>query len=106
LLLQYAFDILGYRRVEWTCYSLNTKSRRAALRLGYQYEGVWLKSEVCKGRSRDNAVFSIVDDEWILIKQEFQRWLSPANFDSHGQQSTKLNNAQINPRKKENADIV
>ncbi|CAF1117337.1 unnamed protein product [Didymodactylos carnosus] len=106
LLLQYAFDILCYRRVEWTCYSLNTKSRRPALRLGYQYEGISLKSEVCKGRSRDNAVYSIVDNEWILSKQEFQRWLSPENFDSHGQQSTKPNNAQINQRKKGNTDVV
>jgi RimJ/RimL family protein N-acetyltransferase len=39
LLLQFAFDILGYRRVEWRCDALNAKSRRAAIRLGFQYEG-------------------------------------------------------------------
>jgi RimJ/RimL family protein N-acetyltransferase len=107
LLIQHAFDVLGYRRVEWSCYSLNAKSRRAALRFGFQYEGTWIKAQVCKGRSRDNAWFSIVDDEWAPLKQEFQRWLNPENFDSHGQQLTKLNNAQINPRSNTtNTDII
>ncbi|CAF5117098.1 unnamed protein product, partial [Rotaria sp. Silwood1] len=106
LLLQYAFDILGYRRVEWKCTALNAKSRRAALRLGFQYEGTWIKSEVCKGRSRDNSYFSIVDDEWVQLKQEFQRWLNPMNFDSNGQQLTKLNAAQINPRSNKKMDNI
>ncbi|CAF1139082.1 unnamed protein product, partial [Rotaria sordida] len=77
LLLHYAFDILSFRRVEWPCNALNAKSRRAALRLGFQYEGTWIKSD---------------------LSREFQRWLNPANFDSNGQQLTKLNAAQINPR--------
>jgi len=98
LLLELAFDTFGYRRVEWKCNAFNIKSRQAAIRLGFQYEGTWLKSEVCKGRSRDNSWYSIVDDEWILIKQEFQRWLAPENFDSNFQQLTKLNAAQVNPR--------
>ncbi|CAF2498958.1 unnamed protein product [Rotaria sp. Silwood2] len=104
LLLHYAFDILGYRRVQWRCNALNVKSWRAALRLGFQYEGTWIKAEVCNGRSRDNAWFSIIDDEWVQLKQEFQRWLNSENFDSNGQQLTKLNAAQINPRSNEKMD--
>ncbi|CAF2051083.1 unnamed protein product [Rotaria magnacalcarata] len=106
LMLQYAFDILGYRRLEWKCNALNAKSCRAALRLGYQYECTWIKSEVCKGRSRDNAWFSMIDDEWAVIKPEFQRWLNSNNFDSNGQQLTKLNSAQINPRSHKKADKI
>ncbi|CAF1242837.1 unnamed protein product [Rotaria sp. Silwood1] len=106
LLLQYAFDILGYRRVEWKCNALNAKSRRAALRLGFQYEGTWIKSAVMKGHSRDNAWFSIVDNEWVQLKQEFQRWLNPTNFDSNGQQLTKLNAEQINPRSNKEMDNI
>lgn len=98
LLLANAFDVLGYRRVEWKCNALNAKSRRAAIRLGYQYEGMWIKATIAKGRSRDDAWYSIVDDEWVVLKPEFQRWLSPENFDSNGQQLTKLNAAEINPR--------
>lgn len=99
LLMQYAFDVLGYRRVVWSCNPLNSKSYNAALRLGFQFEGIWLKMGLCKGRSADTAWFSIVDDEWAQIKQEFERWLSASNFDENGQQVSKLKAAQVNPRK-------
>jgi RimJ/RimL family protein N-acetyltransferase len=98
LLMQYAFDTLGYRRVEWTCNPRNKKSYVAALRLGFQYEGTWIKNSICKGRSADMAWFSIVDDEWIYVKHQIQRWLNKENFDINGQQLTKLNSAQANPR--------
>ncbi|UJR14445.1 hypothetical protein I4U23_001442 [Adineta vaga] len=104
LLLKYAFDTLGYRRVEWRCNSLNSKSRVAAGRFGFQYEGTWLKSEVAKGRSRDNSWHSIIDDEWSLVKQEFQRWLNANNFDQTGQQLTKLNAKKVNPRQRKITD--
>ena len=98
VLFQYAFDILGYRRVEWKCNALNLKSRRAALRFGFQYDGTWLKAEVSKGRARDHAWYSIIDDEWIAVKKEYQRWLNPENFDVNEQQLSKLNAEQVNPR--------
>ncbi|CAF3826353.1 unnamed protein product [Rotaria sp. Silwood1] len=96
----------GYRRVEWICNALNVKSRRTALRLGFQYEGTWIKLAVIKGRSRDNSWFSIVDDEWVQLKQEFQRWLNPTIFDSNGQQLTKLNAAQFNPHSNKETDNI
>jgi len=100
LLLQFAFDTLGYRRVEWRCNTFNEKSRRAAIRFGFQYDGTWLKTCVIKGRSRDDAWYSIIDDEWIEVKKEYQRWLNPSNFNSYQQQLSKLNAAQVNPREK------
>ncbi|CAF1120072.1 unnamed protein product [Rotaria sordida] len=103
--IQFAFDTLGYRRVEWRCNALNTKSRHTAIRLGFQYEGTWLKAAVSKGRSRDNSWYSIVDDEWPQIKEELQRWLNPENFDMNGQQLTKLNASQINPRHTKIIDV-
>jgi RimJ/RimL family protein N-acetyltransferase len=99
LLLQLSFDVLNYRRVEWKCNALNRKSRQAAIRFGFQYEGTWIKVEVCKGHSRDSSWYSIVDDEWPLIKQEFERWLNPTNFDAHEQQLSKLNAANVNARR-------
>lgn len=98
LLLVLAFDRMKYRRVEWKTNAFNNKSRRAAIRLGFQYEGTWLKAEVAKGRSRDNAWFSMTDDEWPFVKQELDRWLKPNNFDSNEQQLSKLNGEQVNPR--------
>jgi hypothetical protein len=56
------------------------------VRLDFQYEGTWVKSEVCESRSRDNSWNSMMDDEWVKVKQKFQQWLNLENFDSNGQQ--------------------
>ena len=42
LMLNEAFDVLDYRRVEWKCDALNARSRRAALRLGFSFEGIFI----------------------------------------------------------------
>jgi len=34
--------------------------------------------------------FSIIDKEWPRIKEAFERWLNPANFDAEGRQKTSL----------------
>lgn len=86
LLIAHAFDDLGYRRVEWKCNALNAASRRAAERFGFTFEGVFRKHEVVKGRNRDTAWYSIVDDEWPAIHAGFQSWLAPENFDREGRQ--------------------
>ena len=83
------FD-LGYRRYEWKCDALNAASRRAALRLGFSFEGIFRQAIVYKGRSRDTAWYSVVDREWPLLDAEFRRWLEPANFDASGRQRTTL----------------
>lgn len=86
LLMQYVFETLGYRRYEWKCDSLNAPSRQAALRLGFQYEGLFRQALVYKQRSRDTAWFSILDTEWPALKAGFLRWLAPENFDAAGGQ--------------------
>lgn len=89
LLMKRAFE-LGYRRYEWKCHSMNLPSRAAALRLGFQYEGTFRQAVVVKGRSRDTAWFSIVDAEWPGLRQRFERWLDPGNFDAAGNQLRRL----------------
>jgi RimJ/RimL family protein N-acetyltransferase len=64
MLLSEAFDRLGYRRVEWKCNALNEASRRAALKLGFVFEGVFRQHMIVKGRNRDSAWFSMLDCEW------------------------------------------
>ncbi len=86
LLMQYAFEQLGYRRYEWKCDSLNAPSRKAALRLGFSYEGLFRQALVSKGRSRDTTWFSITDREWPAVREGFERWLHKSNFDEKGQQ--------------------
>lgn len=90
LFMQYVFDELGYRRYEWKCDSLNEPSRRAAARLGFTYEGTFRQAVVYKGRSRDTAWFSIIDSEWPRIRDGFEDWLEPANFDEERSQRRPL----------------
>lgn len=90
LLMRYAFDDLGYRRFEWKCDSLNEPSRRAALRLGFTYEGRFRNHMVTQGRNRDTDWFSVTDGEWPAVRAVHEAWLDPANFDDAGQQRTSL----------------
>jgi RimJ/RimL family protein N-acetyltransferase len=91
LLARHAFDDLGYRRLEWKCNALNAKSRRAAERFGFTFEGVFRNHMVIKGQNRDSAWYSITDDEWPAIRAAFEDWLAPENFDESGGQRRPLN---------------
>ena len=90
LLARYVFEELGYRRYEWKCDALNGASRRAALRYGFVYEGIFRQYMIANGRNRDNAWYSIIDSEWPARKQSFERWLAPQNFDKDGRQKVSL----------------
>jgi RimJ/RimL family protein N-acetyltransferase len=90
LMARNAFEVLGYRRFEWKCNALNAGSRRAALRFGFTFEGIFRQHMVVKGRSRDTAWFSMIDAEWPKRKEAFATWLRPSNFDEEGRQKTSL----------------
>jgi RimJ/RimL family protein N-acetyltransferase len=90
LLAAHAFDDLGYRRLEWKCDALNARSRRAAERLGFTFEGVFRQHMVIKGRNRDTAWYSVIDPEWPKLRTAFEQWLAPANFDAAGRQRRSL----------------
>jgi RimJ/RimL family protein N-acetyltransferase len=76
LMIREAFDELGYRRVEWKCDALNERSRAAALRLGFTFEGVFRRHMIVKGRNRDTAWFSVTDAEWPGVRSALERWLA------------------------------
>ena len=90
LMMRRAFDELGYRRYEWKCDSLNAPSRAAALRLGFQYEGLFRQAVVYKGRNRDTTWFSMIDREWPALRSAYEQWLAPENFDASCRQKRKL----------------
>ena len=90
LLMRHAFDDLGYRRYEWKCDSLNAPSRRAAIRLGFIWEGRFRNAVVYKGRNRDTDWFSITDREWPRVRAALDDWLDDANFDDAGRQLARL----------------
>jgi RimJ/RimL family protein N-acetyltransferase len=74
LLLRHAFE-LGYRRLEWKCDSLNERSRRSALRMGFRFEGIQDAHYVIKGRNRDTAWFRILDSEWPDVQKQLEAML-------------------------------
>ncbi|MCZ4347823.1 GNAT family protein [Devosia neptuniae] len=90
LFARHAFDDLGYRRFEWKCNNRNEPSKAAALRFGFQFEGVFRQDRIVKGESRDTAWYSIIDSEWPALRAEYERWLSPDNFDADGMQKSRL----------------
>eukprot|EP00041_Stephanoeca_diplocostata_P035163 m.1229262 g.1229262 ORF g.1229262 m.1229262 type:complete len:263 (-) comp24650_c0_seq6:3493-4281(-) len=92
LMMSWAFSA-GYRRYEWKCNALNLKSRRAAQRLGFSYEGVFRQHRVQNGFNRDTAWFAIIDTEWPAVQRAFKTWLADENFDSDGQQRSSLSAA-------------
>ena len=89
LMMRWPFEA-GYRRYEWKCNALNAPSRRAAMRLGLSYEGVFRQALVVKGANRDSAWYAAIDSEWPAIRTAMETWLDPANFDAEGRQKQSL----------------
>ena len=79
-----------YRRSEWKCNALNARSCRAAVRLGFQHEGLLRQATISKGRNRDTAWYAILDKDWPATHRAFETWLDPANFEANGHQRRSL----------------
>jgi RimJ/RimL family protein N-acetyltransferase len=90
LMIKHAMDDLGYRRMQWRCNSLNQKSRSAARRLGFRFEGIFYNHMIFKGKNRDTAWYSILDDEWPEVCDIMEQWLEDINFDANGRSKTSL----------------
>ena len=70
LMLQYAFEILGFERVELKTDARNLQSRRAMEKIGAKYEGL-LRSYtlMSDGYRRDTVYYSILKNEWQGVKE-------------------------------------
>lgn len=79
LMLSEAFDVLNCRRVEWKCDALNARSRKAALRLGFSFEGIFRQHFIIKGRNRDTAWFAMLDRDWPAVRENMRKWLYSEN---------------------------
>ena len=79
LMMRRVFEELGYRRYEWKCDALNARSRAAAERLGFTFEGVFRNAVVYRGRNRDTAWYSMTDKEWPAADEALRAWLAPGN---------------------------
>lgn len=90
LIINNAVETLHFRRIEWKCNAANDKSRNAALRYGFQYEGVFRNHMIVRGKNRDTWWAAILDSEWKQLKNKFESWLDPSNFTENGQQVKSL----------------
>ena len=104
LMIRHAMDDLGYRRMQWRCNSLNEKSRQAARRLGFRFEGVFYNHMIFKGKNRDTAWYSILDDEWPEVREILEAWLHKSNFNDDATAKTSLYENMMN-RKPSNRGV-
>jgi len=74
LALRHCFG-LGYRRVEWKCNTLNERSRRAALRMGFTFECIQEEHMIVKDRTRDTAWYRVLRREWPDVQRHLERML-------------------------------
>lgn len=70
LMLKYAFEELKFIRVQFTTDVINERSRAAILRLGAKEEGIIRYERIMPdGRKRNSVRYSIIEDEWPVVKQ-------------------------------------
>ncbi|GAB5471014.1 MAG: GNAT family protein [Rhodospirillales bacterium] len=75
LMISAAVERWRYRRVEWKCNAQNRRSRLAAARLGFSFEGVFRQHLIVKGVNRDTAWFGLTDQDWPAVKACHEAWL-------------------------------
>ena len=69
MLLRYAFDTLGFNRVELKTDIRNLRSQAAIAKLGAVREGVFRAHMVRPdGSLRDSVYFSVIRDEWPAVR--------------------------------------
>lgn len=90
LLAKHCIVDLSFRRVEWKCDAANERSKNAAKRYGFTFEGIFRKHMVIRGINRDTAWFSLLDDEWERVGKAFEDWLSEENMSQDGIQKERL----------------
>ena len=80
-MLRHAFEDLGCVRVQLTTDVLNQRSRRAILKLGAVEEGIIRNERIMPdGRKRDSVRYSIIDDEWPVVRERLEtRLRSPSH---------------------------
>jgi RimJ/RimL family protein N-acetyltransferase len=76
LLLRHAFEVLHCVRVEFKTDVVNTRSRQALLRIGAREEGILRRHMITPtGRIRDTVYYSILDDDWAVVKSQLESML-------------------------------
>src|SRR5699024_2902682 len=76
LLLKHCFEMLGAIRVQLKTDSRNVRSQQAIERIGAVKEGVLRNHMVMSdGFLRHSVYYSVIDQEWSLVKDKLERML-------------------------------
>ena len=77
LLLRHAFEELGCLRVEFKTDAKNDRARAALAAIPSQFEGIHRRHLLVRGEvRRDSAWYSVIEDEWPVVKAALERRLS------------------------------
>lgn len=77
LLLRHCFEELNLIRVQFSVSGQNIRSQRSIERIGAVKEGVFRKHRVkADGSIHDNVFYSIIDDDWMDVKEKLLFLLS------------------------------
>lgn len=80
LMLTHAFEVVGCARVELKTNALNSQSRNAMLRLGCVEEGILRQHAIADdGTTRDTVYYSILRNEWPVIRDRLRGTLDRGN---------------------------
>lgn len=58
-------------------------SKSAAKRYGFVYEAVFQQEVLAKNEVKDCCQYSMIDKDWLINKQVFEKWLEVENFDEN-----------------------
>lgn len=69
-LLRYAFENMGFNRIQFSVDVENKRSQKAVLKLGATQEGIFRSNYVnARGECRDDVYFSMIKTEWPTLKR-------------------------------------
>jgi len=80
-LLNFGFEQIQFRRIQFSADLENIRSQKAIEKLGAVKEGVFRNNYVdSEGKSKDDVYFSIISEEWENTKQDYFREYSKNIF--------------------------
>lgn len=82
LLLKFCFETLHANRVQLKTKDTNFRSRKAIEKIGGIFEGILRKDRIqSDGTTRNTAYYSILDEEWALVKQNLSNQIAEKRKD-------------------------
>lgn len=72
LILNYAFNMLGLRKICSRAFSFNSASQRFSEKCGYRHEGLLRKHAFKNGEYVDEVLLAVFREDWLPLWEKFQ----------------------------------